>query len=122
MIVLGAWRDVAATERFGRYSLEKSIHQVYMVLFRLLQPTFLIKRSAAAWSTFLDHGRLEVEQKGPNAATLRVHGLDPIHEVYCNDLRGAFLASLEACGTRPEVVHTACVLKGDPAMVFEAKW
>ena len=108
---------------FGEYSLQQSIHNVYRVLFRLLETGFLVKKSAQLWRTFIDQGSLQVEQLDSKRIRLRVCDFDPVHPAYCHDLRGSFHASLAACGAKtPEVVHTECVLSGAPACLFEARW
>jgi predicted hydrocarbon binding protein len=54
---------------------------------------------------------------------MRVSGLDPIHPIYCHDLRGSFHAALSACGAKNlQVVHTECVLEGKPDCVFDARF
>jgi hypothetical protein len=109
--------------RFGAYSLRKSVNSVYRVILRVFDTTFLLQKSGALWGSFFDGGRLELVRHGDKHATAYVRDFNPIHEIYCHDLRGGFQESLVTCGGRDaKVVHTECVLKGAPACAYDARW
>jgi predicted hydrocarbon binding protein len=46
-----------------------------------------------------------------------------VQRTYCHFLRGAIIGVLKACGTRSQTVtEEGCVLKGDAACAFRARW
>ena len=115
--------DSTRSALIGCYDLERSVGKVYRFLFKFLEPAFLVKRSAKLWSTLVDQGRVEIEELEANRIVMRIHELNPLHAVYCNDIRGSSLGMLQACGVRTGVVeHTECVLDGKPACRFDIHW
>jgi hypothetical protein len=115
--------DVSQAARIGRHDLEESLNKVYRFLFQFMEPTFLIKRSARLWNTFISGGGIELEQPTPRSARIRLRDLDTLHPVYCHDLSGSFAGALSACGQGHAVVaHTECRFRGGKACVFEGRW
>lgn len=109
---------------FGESDMKKSVGSVYRVILRFMEPQFLLQKSATLWSHMVSAGRLEViGNVREQTAICMVHDIDPIHKVYCNDLRGSFMGALKTCGAREvRVIHPQCVLSGASHCRFELEW
>ncbi len=115
--------DTKQGYRIGHFDTSRSVSKVYRFLFRFLEPTFLLKRSAKLWSNYYDRGALTIEQVGEGQALARLSDFDPVHECLCHVLRGAFAGALEVCQARGVTIgHPECVLEGARTCLFEAGW
>ncbi|HEY3451289.1 MAG TPA: hypothetical protein VGK67_33330 [Myxococcales bacterium] len=115
--------DETAAAQLGEYDVEESISKVYRILFRLLDPATIIKKSGQLWSRFYDRGEVRVELLGPRRALVHVSGHGPREEIHCHEIRGGLLGCIKVCGIKTgKAEHTACVLKGAPACTYELTW
>jgi hypothetical protein len=117
--------DVRQAARIGQYDIEASLSGVLKVFMRLVSVSFLVEKTAKLWSQMVDQGRMEFDGFDPRSGhgAINVVGLDPIDDVYCNDLRGSYIGAVRACGGKDVVAeHTECVLRGGGKCRFEMRW
>jgi len=115
--------DVKQAYFIGRFDLDRSVRQVYRLLFRFLEPTFLLKRSAKLWSNYYDRGALTIEQTQERLVLIRLSDFDPVQGCLCQVFMGAFAGALEACRARGvTITHPECVLEGARTCLFKASW
>jgi len=114
--------DPREAYRFGQYDLERAVSRIYRIIFPLLDPTFLVKKSARLFQSMISQGRVRIEQPNPRHLYVYLEELDPLDEVYCNDWRGSLIGMFKACGVDCEVRHDECRLRGAPHCRYQVTW
>ena len=86
---------------------------------------YLVEKSAKLWSHMVDQGSFEVAHLDYQASRATVHicGINPVDQVYCYDVLGSITGSMKTCGAKnASATHSACVLMGAEACVYECRW
>lgn len=115
--------DATKAEAVGVDNLQKSVTGVYRVIVRMLDPEFLIRKSARLWTTFVDTGAMEVDRLADKRLRVRLEGIRSPHPAWCHSVGGSCVGALVACGARsPRCVHDECVFKGGARCAFVVTW
>ncbi|HEY3445316.1 MAG TPA: hypothetical protein VGK67_03085 [Myxococcales bacterium] len=115
--------DLSKAKEFARFDAALQIGGIFKFFLRVLDPGFLIKKSASLWSQSFSGGRCEVETTGPHSCRMKLSGYDQVHEVMCSDWQGTLQGMLEVCGVKESVVtHPECRFHGQPHCLYEVSW
>ena len=115
--------DESRMVELGEFSLHNNLTTIYRFLFRVLNTETMVKNGVAAFRKSVSEGAPVVEARGPRELAIRFEGFDPGKRTYCHFLRGTVLGMLKASGTRnPSVTEESCLLRGDPACGYRARW
>jgi len=80
--------------------IEKQLSGIYKMFVRLGSPEFVIRRIAAAHSTYFDGVQIIPEMKGPKSATIQYVGFSRNHRVMGFAVIGFFRKALEISGAK----------------------
>ena len=115
--------DLSKASEFGRFDSALQIGTVYRVVLRVLDPGFLIKKSATLWKLMMTGGKCEVVVTGPTSCTMKLSGYDQGHEVLCFDWLGTLAGMLDVCGAKlPKISHPECRYHGAAHCLYEVSW
>ncbi|MGC4121679.1 MAG: hypothetical protein QM765_45295 [Myxococcales bacterium] len=115
--------DLAKAKEFARYDAALQIGGLFKLVLRVLDPGFLIKKSASLWGQSFSGGRCEVESTGPQSCRMKLSGYDQVHEVMCFDWQGSIEGILQVCGVKESIVtHPECRFHGQPHCLYEISW
>jgi hypothetical protein len=115
--------DVRRAREIGAYDLEAGLNGVYRAFYRIGTPAFIIRMSALLWRQYFNLGKMVIESSGPGHAIARIEGFVPPYEGCCWDIFGSMVRGLELSGAKSiQADHTACPLKGDSVIRYEARW
>lgn len=106
----------------GRFSATEAVKGVYRFFARVLTPEALLSRAASMWSAMNTAGRMEVQNDGERAATLRLSDF-PSEPVMCARVGGWLEQMTELTGTTKYIVtKSQCVSKGDRCCEWKLTW
>lgn len=115
--------DYAKTGEIGVHNLRKSVTGVYRMIVRLLEPEYLVRKSARLWSSFVDTGALEVTSVAERRLRIRLVGIKTPHPAWCHSVGGSFEGALLACNAKePKAAHDVCAAAGGPECSFDVRW
>lgn len=115
--------DDRLAREIGAHDLEAGLKKVHKALFKVGSPEFIIRMSAVLWRQYFNLGKMVIEKSGRGHANARIDDFLPPDEVCCWDIFGSMVRGLELSGARSiRGDHTACPLKGDAFMKYEARW
>jgi hypothetical protein len=85
----------------------------------LSDPTTSAKMAPKLWRAYFDKGRLEISDRGPAGATVRIHNF-PTQRVICQRIAGSLEGQQGNFAAVAE--EKACVLDGDRHCEFRVTW
>jgi hypothetical protein len=79
------------------------------------------KMAGVLWRSFFSEGRLEVAERTPGGAVLRI--LDfPAHRALCERIAGSLEGLLGGAAAKLSVAKDSCLLDGDPCCEYRLEW
>ncbi|HLK38697.1 MAG TPA: hypothetical protein VKU41_18165 [Polyangiaceae bacterium] len=109
-------RDLAA------FSLNYATNLIFRAIFKIGSPSFMVARSDQVWRKYYSRGRM-VSTAAKGRASVEVQDFPSLRPNYDRFIQYSIEAVLvKAHALNCIAKHPKCVLRGDPACVFEFKW
>jgi len=107
----------------GRFSAEYGLQRVVKLSISNVSPEFLISRADEIFSTYYQPSAIELANRGPKSATLRITKFETPHPVIEHGIKGWMERALEVSGTQIASVHIRqSMTNGAPYTEFVASW
>ena len=118
-----AAQDPEWMERAGAHSIESLGMQLYGGIVRKTTPFAFLDQPVSLFRLFYHGGDMEVVQREPGRAILRLVGFDQPDRLFCRRQTGGLQRALElAGGEKPAARHVRCVLEDDAFCEWELLW
>ena len=115
--------NVRRAREIGAHDLEAGLKKVYREFFKVGSPAFIIRMSAILWRQYFNQGKMTIEKSARGIVVVRIDEFIPPDEATCWDIYGSMFRAIELSGAKAlKGDHTACPLKGDPCLKYEARW
>jgi predicted hydrocarbon binding protein len=115
--------DAARMQEFGATIARYDLPTLYKVLFKLGTPSFILKRVAVVYGTYIKGGEMTPLEVTASSARIRLSkGALPLY--FCAyGVTGWFTAAVEMSGGKDVRAHQSrCVHEGASACEWEASW
>ncbi len=109
-------------ERAGRHAADAAVNTIYQWLAFLRTPDYVLSKAGRSFSTFYNHGSMEVERLGEKSAHATLRDF-PASLAACSRITG-WMRELGEMTRAPNlrVVHTRCHAKGAPLCEWQIDW
>jgi len=110
-------------EFMGLASARTDLSGVYSHMLRLGDPVGTLRHGSVLWRSHHDTGKLEVVVSSPERAVVQLSGFGfPSNEI-CRTIKGWIRELIRMAGGKDvSVADDQCVVRGDTACRFDAKW
>ena len=110
-------------EFMGLMSARADLSGVYSNMFRPGDPVGSLKRCSVIWQSHHDTGKLEVVVSSQERAVVQLSGFGLPSNELCRTIKGWIRELITMAGGKDTiVVDDQCVVRGDTACRFDAKW
>jgi hypothetical protein len=108
----------------GRWACDANLTTLYRLFFRLGNPHFLIRRSAAAWRTHYDAGDLVLLDEEEKAVTLEIRDVPRPTRAHCLSVLGWTVRACEISGAEviEDSIRMSCRADGDERCILMLAW
>ena len=107
----------------GRFSADYGLQGICKLFVTQVSPDFLVSKATEILTTYYQPCAIEVADRGPKSATVRITRFDTPHPVVEHRIKGWMERALEVSGAwTPEVHITESMTSGSRYTVFVASW
>ena len=107
----------------GRFGAEYGLQRVVKLSIANVSPEFLISRADEILTNYYQPSAIELVNRGPKSATLRITKFETPHPVIEHRIKGWMERALEVSGARIASVHIRqSMTNGAPYTEFVASW